>query len=171
MVKPKKKLQQTDYNICAEKAGCMGLKNEMGLGYHKCARTKGLCLKKQREAKKVIGEKLVKPYKKRTELRNIFRKYLNIAKNDFKKTTTPPKDIESKLDIRNFFKKTKYKEMEKWMEGKKRKEIRKALLKEFKAYLKREKQTATSLGATQDEIMTELYDSILNKYLTKQYQK
>ena len=139
MVKPKKKLQQTEYNICAEKAGCMGLKNEMGLGYHKCARTKGLCLKKQREAKKVIGEKLVKPYKKRTELRNIFRKYLNIAKNDFKKNTT-------------------YKEMEKWMEGKKRKEIRKALLKEFKAYLKREKQTATSLGATQDEIMTELYD-------------
>ena len=61
--------------------------------------------------------------------------------------------------------------MEKWMEGKKRKEIRKALLKEFKAYLKREKQTATSLGATQDEIMTELYDSKLNKYLTKQYQK
>jgi hypothetical protein len=61
--------------------------------------------------------------------------------------------------------------MEKWMEGKKRKEIRKALLKEFKAYLKREKQTAVSLGATQDEIMTELYDSILNKYLTKQYQK
>ena len=169
MVKPKKKLQQTEYNICAEKAGCMGLKNEMGLGYHKCARTKGLCLKKQREAKKVIGEKLFF-YKKRTELLNIFRKHLTIAKNDFKKTTTPPKDIESKLDIREFFKKTKYKEMEKWMEGKKRKDLRKDLLKEFKAYLKRENTTAVSLGSTQEEIMVELYDTILNRYLTKKYQ-
>jgi hypothetical protein len=152
MVKPKKKLKQTDYNKCAEKAGCMGLNNEMGLGYHKCARTKGLCLKKQREAKKVIKENLVKPYKERTELRNIFRKYLNIAKNDFKKNKTSA-------------------DMEKWMEGKKRKDLRKDLLKEFKAYLKRENKTAVSLGATQDEIMVELYDSILNRYLTKQYQK
>ena len=152
MVKPKKKLMQTEYNICAEKAGCMGLKNEMGLGYHKCARTKGLCLKKQREAKKVIGEKLVKPYKERTELRNIFRKHLTIAKNDFKKNKTST-------------------DMEKWMEGKTRKDLRKDLLKEFKAYLKRENKTAVSLGATQDEIMVELYDTILDKYLTKQYQK
>jgi hypothetical protein len=60
--------------------------------------------------------------------------------------------------------------MEKWFEGKKRKDLRKDLLKEFKAYLKRENKTAVSLGATQDEIMVELYDSILNKYLTKQYQ-
>ena len=152
MVKPKKKLQQTDYNKCAEKAGCMGLKNEMGLGYHKCARTKGLCLKKQREAKKVIKEKLVKPYKERTELRNIFRKHLTIAKNDFKKNTTS-------------------KDMEKWFEGKKRKDLRKDLLKEFKAYLKRENKTAVSLGATQEEIMMELYDKILNRYLTKKYQR
>ena len=60
--------------------------------------------------------------------------------------------------------------MEKWFEGKKRKDIRKDLLKEFKAYLKRENTTAVSLGSTQDEIMVELYDSILNRYLTKKYQ-
>jgi hypothetical protein len=152
MVKPKKQLQQTEYNKCAEKAGCMGLKQEMGLGYHKCARTKGLCLKKQREAKKVIGEKLVKPYKEKTELRNIFRKHLTIAKKDFKKNKTS-------------------KEMEIWFEGKKRNELRKDLLKEFKAYLKRENKTAVSLGATQEEIMMELYDNLLNRYLTKQYQR
>ena len=60
--------------------------------------------------------------------------------------------------------------MEKWFEGKKRKDLRKDLLKEFKAYLKRENTTAVSLGSTQDEIMVELYDSILNRYLTKKYQ-
>ena len=60
--------------------------------------------------------------------------------------------------------------MEKWMEGKKRKDIRKDLLKEFKAYLKRENTTAVSLGSTQEEIMVELYDTILNRYLTKKYQ-
>ena len=152
MVKPKKKLQQTDYNKCAEKAGCMGLKNEMGLGYHKCARTKGLCLKKQREAKKVIGEKLAKPYKKRTELLNIFRKHLTIVKNDFKKNKTSA-------------------DMEKWFEGKKRKDLRKDLLKEFKAYLKRENTTAVSLGSTKEEIMVELYDKVLNRYLTKMYER
>ena len=60
--------------------------------------------------------------------------------------------------------------MEKWMEGKKRKDLRKDLLKEFKAYLKRENTTAVSLGSTQEEIMVELYDTILNRYLTKKYQ-
>ena len=60
--------------------------------------------------------------------------------------------------------------MEKWMQGKKRKDLRKDLLKEFKAYLKRENTTAVSLGSTQEEIMVELYDTILNRYLTKKYQ-
>jgi len=61
--------------------------------------------------------------------------------------------------------------MEKWFEGKKRKDLRKDLLKESKAYLKRENKTAVSLGATQEEIMMELYDKILNRYLTKKYQR
>ena len=60
--------------------------------------------------------------------------------------------------------------MEKWFEGKKRKDLRKDLLKEFKAYLKRENTTAVSLGSTQEDIMVELYDTILNRYLTKKYQ-
>ena len=81
------------------------------------------------------------------------------------------KMMEGKKDIRNFFTKdTKYKNMEKWMEGKKRKNLRKDLLKEFKEYLKRENKTAVSIGATQEEIMVELYDTVLDRYLTKKYQ-
>lgn len=39
---------QSDYNKCAEKASCKGLKTDM-TNYHKCARTK-MCKKKERNA-------------------------------------------------------------------------------------------------------------------------
>jgi hypothetical protein len=49
---------QSEYNKCAEKASCKGLKIDM-TNYHKCARTK-MCKKKERNALKTIQTNFTK---------------------------------------------------------------------------------------------------------------
>ena len=70
---------KTEYNICAEKAKCLKIKEDMG-GYHKCART-SMCKKKERNALKKIQTTFQKGQETRDK-NKLIKQFVESVKKD-----------------------------------------------------------------------------------------
>ena len=81
---------QSEYNKCAEKASCKGLKTDM-TNYHKCARTK-MCKKKERNALKTIQTNFTKGQKTR-DRNKLIKTFEDAVKKDKQELTLTKKEM------------------------------------------------------------------------------